>query len=164
MLQQIYKNDVVCARMDESTAQTLVRVHAVLLWVVAVFLLIMAAAFSFFFPTMMMNAMQDPEFAADFVDVPVEQFNKMNAVMPLIGAFVLFPLSLLTMIAGIGLWLQRRWGRILALILSVLLLFSFPFGTVIGIFGIWVLGFNADVQQLFSNTQAQKTTKHKKKR
>ncbi len=41
--------------------------------------------------------------------------------------------------AGIGLYKRKEWARILTIILSVVELFSFPFGTAIGIFSIWVL-------------------------
>lgn len=42
-------------------------------------------------------------------------------------------------VAGFGLYRRKEWARILTLILSVLAIFNFPFGTAIGIYSIWVL-------------------------
>lgn len=42
-------------------------------------------------------------------------------------------------IAGIGLFKRKEWARILTLIISVLDLFNFPFGTAVGVYSIWAL-------------------------
>lgn len=54
-------------------------------------------------------------------------------------AFVFIIISIPGILAGMGLYKKREWARILTLILSVFELFSFPFGTAIGIYSIWVL-------------------------
>jgi hypothetical protein len=59
-------------------------------------------------------------------------------------------LSLPGILAGIGLYKRKEWARILALIVSVLQLFSFPFGTALGIYSIWALVQPENVQ-LFKN-------------
>ena len=41
--------------------------------------------------------------------------------------------------AGVGLLHYRSWGRVLAIVMSVFLLFKFPIGTAIGIYAFWVL-------------------------
>ena len=41
--------------------------------------------------------------------------------------------------AGIGLLQRAPWARILALVMAFLSLLSFPFGTALGIYTIWVL-------------------------
>jgi hypothetical protein len=59
-----------------------------------------------------------------------------------IGAFVfllLLALSLPGIIAGFGLLQLRPWARILTIVLSALELMSVPLGTVLGIYGLWVL-------------------------
>jgi hypothetical protein len=59
-----------------------------------------------------------------------------------IGALVfciMFILGLPRMIAGFGLLHYREWARILCLILSALGLVDIPFGTALGIYGLWVL-------------------------
>jgi len=48
-------------------------------------------------------------------------------------------LSIPGIIAGIGLFKRKEWARILALIISVLDLFNFPFGTAVGVYSIWAL-------------------------
>ena len=67
------------------------------------------------------------------------------AVIPLlggIGAIVmvfLFLASIPGIIGGVGLLSCQPWARILIIVLSVLELISIPFGTAIGIYGLWVL-------------------------
>ncbi len=59
-----------------------------------------------------------------------------------IGALVLLVtmvLSLPGLIAGIGLMRFRGWARILTIILSAINLLNFPFGTALGVYGLWVL-------------------------
>lgn len=42
-------------------------------------------------------------------------------------------------LAGMGLYKRKEWARILTLIISVIEIFNFPFGTAIGIYSIWAL-------------------------
>lgn len=59
-----------------------------------------------------------------------------------IGAFIFFVLLVLSLpglIAGIGLLQFRPWARILTIVLSVLDLINVPFGTALGVYGLWVL-------------------------
>ncbi|MFV0269490.1 MAG: hypothetical protein ACK5HT_20395 [Draconibacterium sp.] len=60
-------------------------------------------------------------------------------------------LSLPGIIAGIGLFRKKEWARILTMILSVFDLVSFPVGTAIGIYSIWVLS-NPETVELFKNS------------
>lgn len=65
--------------------------------------------------------------------------------MPIIGitgtALVVFLLllSLPTIITGWGLLRRREWARIVGIVIAAILLFHFPFGTVIGVYGLWTL-------------------------
>lgn len=43
-----------------------------------------------------------------------------------------------TLIAGIGLLMRATWAPIIALIVGILKLISFPIGTAIGIYAIWI--------------------------
>jgi len=73
------------------------------------------------------------------------------AVLGLIGgagALVVAVLSLPCVIAGFGLLKFRPWAQTLTIVMSVLNLISIPFGTALGIYGLWVL-FNKDVKPLF---------------
>ncbi len=47
-------------------------------------------------------------------------------------------ISIPTLIAGIGLLTHQRWAPLLAVIMGCLKLFSFPIGTAIGIYAIWI--------------------------
>jgi hypothetical protein len=55
----------------------------------------------------------------------------------LMGLLVL--LSLPQLLAGIGLWFEQEWGRILSIVVCALSLFNVPFGTALGVYGLWVL-------------------------
>jgi hypothetical protein len=64
------------------------------------------------------------------------------AVLGLIGGvafFIVMILSAPTLIAGIGLLNYSPWSKTLAMIVSALHLFNIPFGTALGIYGLWVL-------------------------
>ena len=70
-------------------------------------------------------------FILDFIQITL-------VVVPIVGpALLLFALP--SLIGGIGLFNRKAWARILILILSFLSLLSIPFGTALGIYGIWTL-------------------------
>jgi hypothetical protein len=55
-----------------------------------------------------------------------------------LGVFILL-LSLPGIIAGIGLLMFRPWARIVTIVLSALNLMNFPLGTILGVYGLWVM-------------------------
>ena len=57
-------------------------------------------------------------------------------------------LSLPGIVAGLGLIKHKAWARVLAIVLSVLHLINFPFGTLLSIYGLWVL-LSRDTERLF---------------
>ena len=65
--------------------------------------------------------------------------------LPIIGitgtalAVFLLAVSLPGVIAGIGLLNFRPWARIVTIVLSVLNLINVPFGTALGVYGLWVM-------------------------
>jgi len=61
-----------------------------------------------------------------------------SAIGSAIASFLIL-LAAPDIIGGIGLLKERRWSRILVLILGCLNLFSIPFGTALGVYTIWVL-------------------------
>jgi len=77
-----------------------------------------------------------------------------QAAAPIIGAVALgvaiflLVLSAPSIIAGIGLLKYRPWARILTIVLSGLHLLNIPFGTALGIYGLWVL-LNSQTEPLF---------------
>jgi hypothetical protein len=57
-------------------------------------------------------------------------------------------LSLPGVIIGMGLLQLRPWARVAGIVISVLNLFNVPLGTVLGVYGLWVL-FSKDVERVF---------------
>jgi hypothetical protein len=55
----------------------------------------------------------------------------------ILGFFTL--ISLPQLVGGIGLLKQCGWARILVIIVSIFGLFSFPFGTILGAYSLWIL-------------------------
>ena len=79
--------------------------------------------------------------------------------LPIIGitgmALVAFLLatSLPGVVIGVGLIRLRPWARVAGIVISILSLIMIPFGTVVGIYGLWVL-FNKDTERLFTTASA----------
>jgi len=59
-------------------------------------------------------------------------------ILQFLPAVIIIFFSIPSIIAGIGLLYQQKWAMILALILGCFKLFSFPIGTALGIYTIWV--------------------------
>jgi len=70
-----------------------------------------------------------------------------SAVGSAIACFLIV-ISLPGMLAGIGLLKLRPWGRIVAIIVGVLHILSFPLGTALGVYTLWVL-LNVETEALF---------------
>jgi hypothetical protein len=76
------------------------------------------------------------------------------SILGVIATFVVFCALLLSLpgvIIGLGLWRLRPWARIAGIVLSVLNLLGIPFGTLLGIYGLWVL-LNKDTETFFNQT------------
>jgi hypothetical protein len=82
-----------------------------------------------------------------------------HVAIPIIGitgtALILFVLvrSIPGILVGIGLLKYRPWARIGGIVLSILDLIWLPFGTIVGIYGLWVL-FSSESERLFAGTPA----------
>lgn len=61
---------------------------------------------------------------------------------------VITVLSIPGIVVGVGLLKFRKWARIGGILLSALNLLNFPFGTVLGGYGLWVL-LNEEMESLF---------------
>ncbi|MBX2896724.1 MAG: hypothetical protein KF763_14860 [Cyclobacteriaceae bacterium] len=59
---------------------------------------------------------------------------------------VVLILAIPAIIAGVGLLNQKSWALTLALVLGCLKLFSFPIGTAIGIYTIWIYAGNNKIK------------------
>jgi hypothetical protein len=79
--------------------------------------------------------------------------------LPIIGvtgmALVMFlaVLSLPGIVIGIGLMRRRPWARIAGIVLSIVSLMIMPFGTAVGVYGLWVL-FKGETERLFNPVSA----------
>jgi hypothetical protein len=60
----------------------------------------------------------------------------------------LFAVSLPGLITGFGLLSWKPWARVLAIVLCAINLINIPIGTLLGIYGLWVL-LNKDTERLF---------------
>ena len=65
--------------------------------------------------------------------------NIILAIIANIVSIALLTLSIPGLIGGIGLIKRKNWARILILVLSILNLFNFPFGTALGIYSLWAM-------------------------
>jgi len=77
------------------------------------------------------------KFVGGFVDEP-----HAGTVLSIVAdaiAIVFIIVSVPGILAGMGLYRRKEWARILTLVLSVIEVFNFPFGTAIGIYSIWAL-------------------------
>ena len=76
------------------------------------------------------------------------------SIVGLVGGMLMmliFTLAVPSIVAGIGLLKRRPWARVLTIVLSVLDLVIIPFGTLLGIYGLWVL-LAKDTARLFGAT------------
>ncbi len=70
-----------------------------------------------------------------------------GAIGTAIAGFI-FIISIPNIICGWAMLKYKPWGRVLGVILSLLNLVNFPIGTLLGIYGLWVLT-NDETAQLF---------------
>ena len=86
--------------------------------------------------------------------VHLDQDPDAAVAIPVLGAIggifliILLVVSVPGIIAGIGLMSYQPWARILTIVLSILDLINIPFGTALGVYGLWVL-FSTDGTRLF---------------
>ena len=71
-----------------------------------------------------------------------------------LAMIVVLAISAPSLIAGVGLLYFKPWARVLTIILSVIHLFSVPFGTALGIYGLWVL-LQRETEPLFRRAMPQ---------
>jgi protein-S-isoprenylcysteine O-methyltransferase Ste14 len=73
-------------------------------------------------------------------------------ILSIVGGLVVavvFAFSVPSVVTGIGLLYFKPWARILGIVLSAIALLGFPWITLLGIYGLWVL-FNKDTERLFT--------------
>jgi len=63
-------------------------------------------------------------------------------ILGLVGSLIFILVILVSIpgvIAGVGLLKLRPWARILSIVISAVNILNFPFGTALGVYGLWVL-------------------------
>src|SRR5271170_1890574 len=95
---------------------------------------------------------------AGFIGANGERFSDSQLAPPIllmigmgVCAFLVL-LSLPGIIAGFGLLAMKEWARIMTIVLSAFELLSVPFGTALGIYGLWVL-LKPESESLFIRSQ-----------
>ena len=113
--------------------------------VLGAFGLLVAVALMLIFggATWLVGATGDPDAA---VAIPI-----LGLTGAALSAFLLV-LSLPGVVIGIGLLQRRSWARIAGIVISLLNLFNFPLGTMLGVYGLWVL-FSKETERVFSAGQ-----------
>ena len=69
-----------------------------------------------------------------------------------VACFAIAAFSVPAVIGGIGLLKFREWSRILVIVMSAIHLINIPFGTALGIYGLWVLT-KDDTRALFKGKE-----------
>ncbi len=93
--------------------------------------------------------------AAGIASMVAQQEPDAAVAAPILGIVAVAVFSLITLLSvpgiavGIGLVKFKEWARILGLVLSALNLLNFPFGTILGGYGLWVL-LNKETEPLFT--------------
>jgi hypothetical protein len=87
------------------------------------------------------GASANPEEAA--IAIPIIGLTGIGLV-----SFILLT-SIPGLVAGWGLLKFRSWARILGIVVSIIALFAIPIGTIVGLYGLWVL-LNKDTERLFA--------------
>ena len=59
--------------------------------------------------------------------------------------------SIPSVVIGVGLIRLRPWARVAGMVISILSLMFIPFGTIVGIYGMWVL-FSKETERLFASS------------
>jgi hypothetical protein len=75
-------------------------------------------------------------------------------ILSLVGTFAMLfiaAFSLPAVITGVGLLYFNPWARIVGIVLAAIALLGFPWGTIFGAYGLWVL-FNKQTEQLFDRS------------
>jgi hypothetical protein len=90
---------------------------------------------------LLLNALLSLVFSFAFNEIDPDEQKVVDFVMAIVSylpAVLILFFVLPTLIAGIGLLAKQSWAMILSLIVGCLKLFSFPIGTAMGVYAIWI--------------------------
>lgn len=77
-------------------------------------------------------------------------------IIAIVGGFLFFLIMVTSvpgLIGGIGLLSFKPWARVVVIVISILNLASFPFGTALGVYSLFVM-FSQETGELFKNVGA----------
>jgi hypothetical protein len=122
--------------MEKRSAELVTKAYAIFVWISALFAILIALAI-----------LTGGGLASTFNTATGDVFARLGTL----AAIIILIIALVEVLVGIGLWTLQPWARVAIIIVSILNLFSFPIGTIIGILGIYLFGFNDDVKALFGD-------------
>ncbi len=85
----------------------------------------------------------------------VENGVEVAAIIASFGLFlgiIIIAMGTLQILVGVKLRAYKSWARIVQIILGILNLFNFPFGTAFGVYALWAM-FNQETVALFEQNQ-----------
>ena len=91
-------------------------------------MLLLNAFFSVIFSFALQDVNEDERQAVEFA----------MSIVQYVPVFVILFFSVPTLIAAFGLLTRKTWATLFALIVGCLKLFSFPIGTAMGVYSIWI--------------------------
>ncbi len=100
---------------------------------------------------------------AGIVGIAAQHEPDARIAVPILGGIGLAIFTIATVLAvpglvtGIGLLKLRSWARLLGVVLSALNLLNIPLGTLMGVYGLWVL-LSPDTEQLFADASRRDRT------
>ena len=113
---------------------------AALFWILAILALV-AGIFMVGTKDAIIDIMEDePDITEGIIDL-------VDSLLLGVG-IIAFVFAIFYIITGWGLWTMKSWARIVAMILAVISLLSFPIGTIIGIIVLWYL-FKPEIKAAF---------------
>jgi hypothetical protein len=136
--------------MEPRTAQNINKFYSILTYIGSALLFITSLAFifggsllGFVMDTAMAQMMQFPDALA----------GKVVGAVAIIAGVILLLLAILYFKIAQALWRHEPWGRVAAIVIGVIELFSFPLGTLLGGFAVWFYGFSVEGKGLFMQTK-----------
>lgn len=91
--------------------------------------LLLILAFAIFFSVIIVNI---PAHELDSFE-----FDLAKTIATIVGAFIIIVITLPSVLGGIGMLLNQKWGFILIVVSGIFSLISFPMGTAIGAYTLW---------------------------
>jgi hypothetical protein len=88
------------------------------------------------------------DFAIEEGDMEPRVRDFVLSIISFVPAFIIVFSVIPTVIAGIGLLVRATWAPIFSLIIGCLKLISFPIGTIIGIYAIWIFAEDQRIKRL----------------